>query len=107
MAVPSGGPCRSEVPTLVQRKKSIVFVAVPQAGWWGTTRFDPASALALNPVVPRPTEGLLSLPPLAEDTLTRSRAGYEGREFTESLASPLTLVIQSIPAGKSRDIKSR
>lgn len=87
------------------RKASCLWL-FPKQDAGGTTRFDPASALALNPVSPRPAEGLLSLP-LAEDTLTRSRAGYEGREFTESLASPLTLVIQSIPAGKSRDIKSR
>lgn len=48
---------------------------LPKRDGGGTTRFDLASALALNPVSPRPTEGLLSLPPLAEDTLTRSRAG--------------------------------
>lgn len=77
VVLPSGGACRSEVPTLGQRKKSMVIVAGLLAGRAGvggglTTGFDQASTLALNPITLHPVKEVWSLPPLAGETLTGS-----------------------------------
>ena len=65
------------MPTLGQRKKSMVIVAGLLAGRAGvggglTTGFDQASTLALNPITLHPVKEVWSLPPLAGETLTGS-----------------------------------